>query len=81
MIDNLKWGTFLLWGVFDLVIAVGVWLFLEETRGLSLEQIAGTATSDAPKQMDEQSDYGYGQAGNDGFDKAPEAKGPEVEVK
>ena len=81
MIDNLKWGTFLLWGVFDLVIAVGVWLFLEETRGLSLEQISGTATLDAPKHIDEQTDDVYGQAASNGFDKAPEAKGPDVEVK
>lgn len=34
------WGTFLLWGVFDAVIAVLTFLFLRETKGLSLETIA-----------------------------------------
>jgi len=33
-------GTFLLWGLFDAVSALGSWLFLRETRGLSLEQMA-----------------------------------------
>ncbi|KAI1338439.1 general substrate transporter [Xylariaceae sp. FL0016] len=40
MITNLGWGTFLLWGVFDAVIAVLAFMFLKETRGLSLEAIA-----------------------------------------
>lgn len=40
MIQNLGWGTFLLWGIFDAVIAVCTFLFLQETRGLSLEEIA-----------------------------------------
>ncbi|KUJ21857.1 MFS sugar transporter-like protein [Mollisia scopiformis] len=40
MISNLGWGTFLLWGLFDAVIAVGSWAFLRETRGLSLEEIS-----------------------------------------
>lgn len=39
MITNLGWGTFLLWGLLDAGIAVGTWLFLRETRGLSLEEI------------------------------------------
>lgn len=34
------WGTFLLWGVFDLVIASVAFFFLRETKGLSLEAIA-----------------------------------------
>ncbi|CAK7236536.1 hypothetical protein SCUCBS95973_009639 [Sporothrix curviconia] len=34
------WGTFLLWGVFDSVIAVVSFFFLRETKGLSLETIA-----------------------------------------
>ncbi|PNS15464.1 hypothetical protein CAC42_723 [Sphaceloma murrayae] len=42
MIADLKWGTFLFWGVCDLVIAAGVWLVLVETRGRSLEDISGT---------------------------------------
>jgi hypothetical protein len=40
MITNMGWGTFLLWGVFDAVIAVLTFFFLKETRGLSLEAIA-----------------------------------------
>ncbi|KIH93270.1 MFS quinate transporter [Sporothrix brasiliensis 5110] len=34
------WGTFLLWGIFDAVIAVVSFFFLRETKGLSLEKIA-----------------------------------------
>ena len=50
--DNMGWGTFLLWGVFDAVIATLSFFFLKETRGLSLETIAhstfkkGTSTQD-----------------------------------
>ncbi|KAI1182887.1 putative MFS quinate transporter [Nemania serpens] len=40
MIASLGWGTFLLWGVFDLVIAAFTFFLLKETRGLSLEHIA-----------------------------------------
>ncbi|KAF2141488.1 uncharacterized protein K452DRAFT_228983 [Aplosporella prunicola CBS 121167] len=40
MIDDIGWGTFLLWGLFDLVIALGTFFFLRETAGLSLEEIA-----------------------------------------
>lgn len=40
MITNLGWGTFLLWGLFDAVIALLTFLFLKETKGLSLEEIA-----------------------------------------
>jgi hypothetical protein len=40
MIANLGWGTFLLWGLFDALIAIGSWWSLRETRGLSLEEIA-----------------------------------------
>jgi sugar porter (SP) family MFS transporter len=40
MIANMGWGTFLLWGVFDVVIAVVAFFFLKETQGLSLETIA-----------------------------------------
>lgn len=39
MIANIGWGTFLLWGLFDTVIAGGAFLFLRETKGLSLEAI------------------------------------------
>lgn len=41
MIQNIKYGTFLFWGFCDLLIALGVWAFLKETRGRSLEEIAG----------------------------------------
>lgn len=40
MISNLGWGTFLLWGIFDTVIAILSFFFLKETKGLSLEAIA-----------------------------------------
>ncbi|KAF2093371.1 MFS sugar transporter-like protein [Rhizodiscina lignyota] len=40
MITNMGWGTFLLWGLFDAVIAVFTFCFLKETRGRSLEEIA-----------------------------------------
>ncbi|KAI1823507.1 general substrate transporter [Xylaria intraflava] len=40
MIDSLGWGTFLVWGLFDLVISGFTFFFLKETRGLSLEHIA-----------------------------------------
>jgi hypothetical protein len=40
MMSSMGWGTFLLWGVFDAVIAILAFLFLKETRGLSLEAIA-----------------------------------------
>ncbi|KAM0129940.1 hypothetical protein ACHAO1_008192 [Botrytis cinerea] len=40
MIENLGWGTFLLWGLFDGIIAVVSFFFLRETQGLSLEEIA-----------------------------------------
>lgn len=39
---NMGWGTFLLWGVFDVIIAIFSFLFLKETKGLSLEAIAHT---------------------------------------
>ncbi|OTB00900.1 hypothetical protein M426DRAFT_65021 [Hypoxylon sp. CI-4A] len=40
MISSMGWGTFLLWGLFDVIIAVLSFAFLQETRGLSLEAIA-----------------------------------------
>ncbi|KAI1100635.1 general substrate transporter [Jackrogersella minutella] len=40
MISSMGWGTFLLWGIFDAVIAILSFAFLRETRGLSLEAIA-----------------------------------------
>ncbi|KAJ4359951.1 uncharacterized protein N0V89_000510 [Didymosphaeria variabile] len=40
MIDDMGWGTFLFWGLADACIAIGTFVFLKETRGLSLEEIA-----------------------------------------
>ncbi|KAK7543045.1 MFS sugar transporter-like protein [Phyllosticta citricarpa] len=40
MIDSMGWGTFLLWGLFDLVIAAGTFFFAHETKGLTLEEAA-----------------------------------------
>lgn len=40
MISSMGWGTFLLWGIFDVVIAAFAFVFLKETKGLSLEAIA-----------------------------------------
>ena len=42
MISNLGWGTFLLWGLFDFLIALYSWFGLLETQGRSLEQIANS---------------------------------------
>lgn len=40
MMERLGWGTFLVWGVFDVAICVLAFLFLKETKHLSLEAIA-----------------------------------------
>lgn len=40
MMERLGWGTFLVWGVFDVAICVLAFLFLKETKDLSLEAIA-----------------------------------------
>ncbi|KAH8666795.1 general substrate transporter [Xylariales sp. PMI_506] len=40
MMASMGWGTFLLWGVFDAIISLMTFLFLKETKGLSLEVIA-----------------------------------------
>ncbi|KAL1304458.1 hypothetical protein AAFC00_003453 [Neodothiora populina] len=73
MIKNIKWGTFLLWGLFDLVIAIGVWFFLTETRGLSLEQITHTDT-DAVKGLNDGDEFAYDGPYNDrrSVDKKPQ---------
>ena len=43
MIKNMGWGTFLLWGLFDLCIAAFAWFILTETQGKSLEEITKLA--------------------------------------
>lgn len=40
MIHNIGWGTFLLWGMFNAVIAVCSFFLLQETKGKSLEEIS-----------------------------------------
>ncbi|KAH7127560.1 MFS sugar transporter-like protein [Dactylonectria macrodidyma] len=40
MMERLGWGTFLVWGCFDVAISVLAFLFLTETKDLSLEVIA-----------------------------------------
>lgn len=40
MMESVGWGSFLLWGIFDAIIAVLAFLFLKETQGRSLEDIA-----------------------------------------
>ncbi|KAF4547959.1 Quinate permease-like protein 1 [Elsinoe fawcettii] len=54
MIQDLAWGTFLFWGVADLIIAIGVWFILIETRGRSLEDISGTLAAADAKLSDEE---------------------------
>lgn len=39
MIANLGWGTFLFWGLANVVISISSWFILKETKGLSLEEI------------------------------------------
>lgn len=74
MIADIKWGTFLLWGLFDLIIAGGSFFFLRETRGLSLEQITHTATNDTSKPLRGDEDLDYESP------RRPEVKGLDVEV-
>ena len=45
MISTLHWGTFLLWGIFDVFIALYAWYGLTETRGRTLEEIAAQGRS------------------------------------
>lgn len=52
MIDDMGWGTFLFWGLADAVIAIGTFLFLKETQGLSLEEIAHNDYGHAPNFKD-----------------------------
>ncbi|KAF1346599.1 MFS sugar transporter-like protein [Delphinella strobiligena] len=74
MVKNMGYGVFLLWGIFDLVIAIGVYFFLVETRGLSLEQITHTTVPDTPKLFDDGHSY-------DGpADVRPDDKGPQIGV-
>jgi len=53
MIKNLGYGTFLFWGFCDLVIAIGVFFLLVETRGKSLEEITHETISDKAMLVDE----------------------------
>ena len=39
MIDGIGWATFLLFGIFDIFIALFTVVVLKETRGLSMEEV------------------------------------------
>lgn len=39
MIASMRYGTFLLWGLFNVAICAFAYFFMKETRGFSLEQI------------------------------------------
>ena len=49
MIKRMGWGTFLFWGLANVVIAAYAWGFLKETKGLTLEEI--TAQMDGREDM------------------------------
>jgi hypothetical protein len=51
MISNLGWATFLLWGLFDLLIAFYSWFGLLETKGMSLERIANMSGGSVSKDV------------------------------
>ncbi|EMC97188.1 hypothetical protein BAUCODRAFT_147340 [Baudoinia panamericana UAMH 10762] len=51
MIANMGWGTFLLWGLFDLCIAGFAWFALAETQGRSIEEITNLDSNTAGKPM------------------------------
>ena len=53
MIKNMGYGTFLLWGIFDLLIALYSWFGLIETKGKSLEQITHLDGGIIKKDVDE----------------------------
>lgn len=53
MIKNIKWGTFLLWGLFDFVIAFFSWFVLAETKGKSLEEITHLGLGNNAKSKDD----------------------------
>jgi sugar porter (SP) family MFS transporter len=71
MIKNMGFGTFLFWGLADLVIAGGAWFFLEETRGRSLEEITHT---EGVKSFGDDDRY-------DGHERRDISKGPGVDVR
>ena len=54
MIKNIKWATFLLWGLFDLCIAGFAWFVLTETQGRSLEEITHVDGASTGKSMDDE---------------------------
>lgn len=54
MIKNIHWGTFLLWGMFDFVIAFYAWFVLTETRGKTLEEITKLDSASSGKVLVEE---------------------------
>lgn len=60
ILRDLGWATFLLFGVLDLGIAAVIWVYLPETRGLSLEEVQGVFDGDRGVGHDG-CDYGEGE--------------------
>ncbi|KAK1074364.1 hypothetical protein LTR33_009788, partial [Friedmanniomyces endolithicus] len=71
MITNMGWGTFLLWGIFDICIAAFAWFVLTETQGKSLEEITNVSSSPSGKAFLEE-EYEH---------ERRSGKTPEVEIK
>jgi hypothetical protein len=59
MIRNLAWGTFLLWGIFDVCIAGYSWFGLAETRGRTLEEISGAGVGAKDDDDDDAVEHEY----------------------
>ncbi|KAK0945139.1 hypothetical protein LTR29_003486 [Friedmanniomyces endolithicus] len=71
MITNMGWGTFLLWGIFDICIAAFAWFVLTETQGKSLEEITNVSSTPSGKPFMEE-EYEH---------ERRSGKTPEVEMK
>lgn len=72
MIKDMGWGTFLLWGIFDVCIAAFAWFVLTETQGKSLEEITNVSSSTPSHKAFIEDDFEHdGRSG----------KTPDVEIK
>lgn len=76
-------GTFLLWGLFDVVIALYAWFGLSETRGKSLEQITHDGGSLEPERLPSEEPVfdGIGKAGRANHVESANRKGAAVVVR
>lgn len=76
-------ATFLLWGLFDVVIALYAWFGLEETRGKSLEQITHDGGSVEPERSPSEEPVfdGFGKAGSANHVESVNRKGAGVGVR